>query len=95
MLAVAVDFGGSGVDVSASFMAAFAGFCLLLVFLAMYFNRSVNHTGWYVDEHWGDGSIDDDDWGLAVADARQSTSRTLKELADRAEARTTGAGSAP
>jgi hypothetical protein len=92
MLAVAVDFAGSGVDVSATFLAEFFGFCVLLVAVALYFNLSVNHTGSYVDEHWGDGSIDDDDWGLALADARRSTSRALKELADRDEAR---CGAAP
>ncbi|MCU1451350.1 MAG: hypothetical protein JWP02_3520 [Acidimicrobiales bacterium] len=95
MLAVAVDFAGSGVDVSAAFMVEFFGFCVLLVAMAMFFNRSVNHTGWYVDEHWGDGSIDDDDWGLSIAEARKSTSRALKELADRDEARVTASRPTP
>jgi hypothetical protein len=86
-LAVLVDFAGTGVDVSASFLAFFAGFCLLLVVLALYFNLSGNHDEWYLDEHWGDASIDDDDWGFSIAEARRATNRKLAELADRDGAR--------
>jgi len=87
VLAVLIDFAGTDVAVSATFMAAFMGFCLLLVVLALYFNLSGNHDEWYIDEHWGDASIDDDEWGLAIADARRATKRTLAELADRNAAR--------
>jgi hypothetical protein len=86
-LAVQAYFAGGGVDVSGWFVAFFVGFMLLLVGLAFYFNLTPNHREWYVDEHWGDGSIDDDDWGLAIADARRSTRRALAELADRDAAR--------
>ena len=86
-VAVQLDFAGGGVEVSATFLAAFAGFCFLLVAMALYFNLSGNHHEWYVDEHWGDASIDDDDWGLAIADARRASRRKLSELADRDSAR--------
>ena len=87
LLAVSFDYAGSTVDVSAALVLEFVGLCILLVAPALYFNRSVNHEGDYIDEHWGDGSIDDDDWGLALADARRATSRQLAELADRSTAR--------
>ena len=82
-LAVLFDFGGSGVDVPAGFVAAFMGVLVLFVVFALYFNLTGNHSEWYIDEHWGDASIDDDDWGLAIAEARRNSRRTLTELADR------------
>ena len=86
-VALQAYFAGAGVDVSGWFMASFAGFMLLLVALAFYFNLTPNHREWYVDEHWGDGSIDDDDWGLAVAESRLAARRKLAELAERNTAR--------
>ena len=88
VFAVVMNFGGSEVDVSATFLAAFMGFCAFLVAVALYFNLSGNHDEWHIDEHWGDASIDDDDWGLAIAEARHAARRTLADLADRAEQNT-------
>jgi hypothetical protein len=82
-----VDFAGSQADVSVTFLVAFAGGIFLMVVLALYFNLSRNHHEWYVDEHWGDASIDDDEWGLAVAEARRAAKRKLADLADRAVTR--------
>jgi hypothetical protein len=36
-----------------------------------------------VDKFWGDGSIDDDDWGLAVFNARQAGNQRRAEMAER------------
>ena len=80
-LALLMDFAGSGVEVSAGFLLGFAGLVMLLPLLALYFNLR-NHDELFVDEHWGDGSIDDDDWGFALAEARRTTSRKLAALAD-------------
>jgi hypothetical protein len=90
VLAVTFDFAGSPVEVSGAFLLLFAGLCLLLVLLPSYFNRSVNGEHDYIDQYWGDGSIDDDDWGLAVLEAKRATSRQLAELADRSAARAAG-----
>jgi hypothetical protein len=38
---------------------------------------------YWVDKFWGDGSIDDDDWGLAVFNARQAGDQRRTELAER------------
>ena len=88
-LAVMMDFAGSGVNVSATFLIAFWGACLLLVGLGFYFTLTKNPDEWYIDEHWGDASIDDD-WALALADAKRSTQRKLTVLADRDSARHVG-----
>ena len=87
MLAVAVEFAGGGGDVSLTFMLGFFGFCVFLVAMALYFNLTRNHHEYYLDEHWGDASIDDDEWGFALADAKRATQRKLAELADRDSAR--------
>jgi len=79
-----MDFAGSGVDVPASQLIGFFAFILFLVFAALYFNLKNGHT--YVDEHWGEGEIDDDDWGFSLAEAKAKTRRRLAELADRADA---------
>jgi hypothetical protein len=82
-LAVMMDFAGSGVDVPASQLILFFGFVLSLVFAALYFNLKNGHE--YVDEHWGEGDIDDEDWGFSLAEAKRATKRRLAELADRAD----------
>lgn len=82
-LAVMMDFAGSGVDVPAIQLFAFFGFCLLLVSAGLYFNLKNGHE--YVDEHWGEGDIDDEEWGYSLAEARRTTQRRLAELADRAD----------
>jgi len=82
-LAVMMDFAGSGVDVPAAQLIGFCAFCLFLVFAALYFNLRNGHE--YVDEHWGAGDIDDEDWGYSLAQARAATKRRLAELADRAD----------
>src|SRR3954447_1039756 len=82
-LALMMDFAGSGVEVSAGFLLSFVGVVMLLPLLALYFNLR-NHDELYIDEHWGDGSIDDDEWGLAIGEARRSANRKLAELAERA-----------
>ncbi|MBV9410238.1 MAG: hypothetical protein JO148_01470 [Acidimicrobiia bacterium] len=79
-----MDFAGSGVDVPASQIILFFAFVLFLVFAALYFNLKNGHT--YVDEHWGAGDIDDEDWGFSLAEAKAATRRRLAELADRADA---------
>jgi len=81
-LAVMMDFAGSGVNISATFLLAFWGACLLLVGLAFYFTLTKSPDEWYIDEHWGDASIDDD-WALALADAKRTSRGKLRELADR------------
>jgi hypothetical protein len=80
-----MDFAGSGVDIPAGSLALFFGICVAFVLAALYFNLANGHE--YVDEHWGDGSIDDDDWGMSLADARRATQRRLAELADRHDAK--------
>ena len=85
-LGVAMDFGGIGVDVSGWFLAGFFGFCLLLVAIPIYCNRSGTDDD-YFDERWGAGSIDDDEWGLSIAAARRRSQRVLRELADRDDRR--------
>ena len=76
-----MDFAGSGVDVPAVQLIGFFAFTLFLVFAALYFNLRNGHE--YVDERWGEGDIDDDDWGFSLAEARAATRRRLAELADR------------
>jgi hypothetical protein len=83
-LAVMIDFAGSGVDVPVSQLVLFFAFCLSLVFAALYFNLKNGHE--YVDEHWGEGDIDDEDWGFSLAEAKLATKRRLTELADRHDA---------
>jgi hypothetical protein len=78
-----MDFAGSGVDVPAGQLILFFAFVLSLVFAALYFNLKNGHD--YVDEHWGEGDIDDDDWGFSLAEAKAKTQRRLAELADRAD----------
>ena len=85
-LAMLFDLGGTTVDVPATTVLAFSAFVLLLVALPLYFNRSVNHESEYVDERWGNGSIDDE-WDLVVADAKQAVRARLRELAERSDAR--------
>jgi hypothetical protein len=80
LLALAFEYGGTPVDVPASWLLGFCGFCFLLVVMTVYFNRSTNHDAYYVDEHWGDGSIDDDDWALAILDARRAANSKLRDL---------------
>ena len=87
MVAVVFDFAGSQVDIPLSSIVAFAVFTVLLVALPVYFNRSVNHEGDYIDDRWGYGTVDDDEWGLAVADARRVANRYLAHLAERSDAR--------
>ena len=83
-LAVMMDFAGSGVDVPAIQLFGFFAFILFLVFAALYFNLRNGHE--YVDEHWGEGDIDDEDWGYSLAAAKAATRRRLAELADRHDA---------
>lgn len=87
MVAVAFDFAGTPVDVPLSWIAGFFVFCAFLVAWNVYFNRSSNHESDYIDERWGYGTVADDDWGLAVADARRAANRYLAHLAERSEAR--------
>lgn len=83
-LALMMDFAGSGVDIPASQLIGFFAFILFLVFAALYFNLRNGHE--YVDEHWGEGDIDDEDWGYSLAEAKAATRRRLAELADRHDA---------
>ena len=85
-MGVLIDYGGTPAHVSNGTIA-FVGFCCLLVVLAIYFNRSTNHESEYVDERWGYGSINDDDWGLVVAEARLAVRDRLRDMAERADAR--------
>jgi hypothetical protein len=87
LLALTFDFAGSLVDVSTASHLTFVGLCLLLVVAPVYFNRSVDGEQNYIDQYWGDGTIDDDDWGVAIGEARKATARHLAELADRSAAR--------
>ena len=93
-LAVVFDLGGTTADVPGTTVLAFSTFMLLLVALPVYFNRSVNHESEYVDERWGYGSIDDE-WDLAVADAKLAVRDRLRELAERADARRDSTAPAP
>lgn len=90
VLGLVFDFGGTEVSVSGWFLLGFVAFTLLLVGMAIYFNRSVNHESEYVDERWGYGSIDDDEWGMVVADARRAVRGRLADLAERSDARERG-----
>jgi hypothetical protein len=87
VLAVAFEYAGSPVDLPLLWITGFVLFLLLLVAWPVYFNRSVNHEGDYIDERWGYGTVDDDEWGLAVADARRAANRYLVHLAERADSR--------
>ena len=71
-------------NASALDLLAFFGFILFLVFSGLYFNLRNGHE--YVDEHWGEGDIDDEDWGYSLAAAKAATRRRLAELADRHDA---------
>ena len=82
-LAVAMDFAGSGVNIPAIQLAGFFAFLLFMVFAALYFNLRNGHE--YVDEHWGEGDIDDEEWGFSLAEAKAATRRRLSELASRAD----------
>ena len=84
LLGVAMDFAGSGVDIPAIQLVGFFAFMLFLVFSALYFNLKNGHE--FVDEHWGGGDIDDEDWGYSLAAAKAATRRRLAELADRHDA---------
>ena len=83
-LALVFDFAGSGVDIPAGSLLLFFAICLSIVLGALYFNLGNGHT--YVDEHWGEGDIDDEDWGFSLAEARAATKRRLAELAERHDA---------
>lgn len=87
LLGLVFDFGGTEVSVPGTTLLGFVAFVLVLVALPLYFNRSINHESEYVDDRWGYGSIDDDEWGLVVADARRAVRGRLAELAERADAR--------
>ena len=84
LLATALDFAGSQVDASPLYLAGFFAFVLFLVFAALYFNLRNGHE--FVDEHWGEGDIDDEEWGYSIAEAKAATRRRLAELADRHDA---------
>ena len=83
-LALVFDFAGSGVDIPAGSLLLFFAICLSIVLGALYFNLGNGHT--YVDEHWGEGDIDDEDWGYSLAAAKAATRRRLADLADRHDA---------
>ena len=83
-LALVFDFAGSGVDIPAGSLLLFFAICLSIVLGALYFNLGNGHT--YVDEHWGEGDIDDEEWGYSLAAAKAATRRRLAELADRHDA---------
>jgi hypothetical protein len=85
VVAVVFDFAGGQLEVSIGLLLAFLGLTAFLVVVPFYFNLAVNGRD-FIDEHWGDGSIDDDDWGLSIADAKRRVNARLAELADRAEA---------
>ena len=80
MVAVAFDFAGGRVDVAGTFLVGFLLLTLLCVVVPLLFNQSADPS-LYVDEHWGNGSIDDDDWGMDVAAARRATQVRLRALA--------------
>ena len=82
-LALVFDFAGSGVDIPAGSLLLFFAICLSIVLGALYFNLGNGHT--YVDEHWGEGDIDDEEWGYSLAAAKAATRRRLAELAARAD----------
>ena len=79
-----VDFAGTAVETSAAYLVGFFAFCLFLVLAALYFNLKNGHE--YVDEHWGEGDIDDEEWGYSLAQAKAATRRRLAELAERHDA---------
>ena len=70
-------------NASPLFLIGFFSFVFFLVFTALYFNLRNGHE--YVDEHWGEGDIDDEEWGYSLAAAKAATRRRLAELADRAD----------
>ena len=80
-----MDFAGSPMNASVLELLGFFAFILFLVFAALYFNLRNGHE--YVDEHWGEGDIDDEEWGYSIAAAKAATRRRLAELADRHDAR--------
>ena len=84
-MSLAMDFAGSPMNASPAFLVGFFAFLIFLVFTAMYSSLKNGHE--YVDEHWGEGDIDDEDWGFSLAEARAATRRRLAELADRADGR--------
>ena len=84
LLAVAMDFAGSGVDIPAIQLVGFFAFMLFLVFSALYFNLKNGHE--FVDERWGEGDIDDEDWGYSLAEAKAATRRRIADLAERHDA---------
>lgn len=53
-----------------------------LIYSAVGQQHRVADDNW-VDKFWGDGSIDDDEWGLSVFNARQTGDRKRAELAER------------
>jgi hypothetical protein len=83
-LALMFDFAGSGVDIPAASLVFFFAICVAIVLCALYFNLSNGHE--FVDEHWGEGDIDDEDWGFSLAEAKRATQRRLAELAERHDA---------
>jgi len=84
VVATTFDFAGSPVNASPLYLVGFFAFILFLVFTALYFNLRNGHE--YVDEHWGEGDIDDEEWGYSLAAAKAATRRRLAELADRHDA---------
>ena len=83
-LALLWDFAGTGVETSGAYVVGFFAFSMFLVFAALYFNLKNGHE--YVDEHWGEGDIDDEEWGYSLAQAKAATRRRLAELAERHDA---------
>ena len=80
MIAVAFDFAGGRIDVAGTFLVGFLLLTMACVVVPLFFNQSADPS-LYVDEHWGNGAIDDDEWGLDVAAARRSTQVRLRALA--------------
>jgi hypothetical protein len=61
MVAVAFDFAGGRVDVAGTFLIGFLLLTMACVVVPLFFNQSADPS-LYVDEHWGNGAIDDDEW---------------------------------
>jgi hypothetical protein len=64
VLAVSFVWGGTPIDVPGVWLAVFLGLVAACVIVPLWFNRSPNHDGDFVDERWGYGEVDDDTWGL-------------------------------
>ncbi len=66
MFGLIIDFAGSGGEASGASLALLAVVLVVIVAIPGCAYLGGGGGEWYIDERCGDGSIDDDEWGLVA-----------------------------